>query len=212
MEIDSITIPRFVQTTSTSKVQIHGFADASIRAYGCCIYVRCSDTNKIVSRLLTAKSKVAPLKTKSLPRLELCAAHLLAKLWTRIKFMISFEIESVNFWTDSEITLHWIKTHPSSLATFVSNRVAEIQECSDVIWRHVPTKQNPADIVSRGCDVNELKNSIWFEGPSFLLSDSSKWPVNEHFELTENQHALEMRKTNIVLAVESQQNCLLDLI
>ena len=87
--------------------------DPSIRAYGCCIYIQSSETNTCVSRILTAKSKVAPLKFKSLPRLELCAAQLLAKLWNRIKRMMNFQIDDVYFWTDSEIVLHWIKRiHP----------------------------------------------------------------------------------------------------
>ncbi|XP_037823707.1 uncharacterized protein LOC119612057 [Lucilia sericata] len=207
LKIDSIEIPRFVHTTSSASVQIHGFSDASIRAYGCCIYIRSSISDNVSCRLLTAKSKIAPLKTKSLPRLELCAAHLLAKLWIRVKRMISFEIESVYFWKDSEITLHWIKTHPSTLATFVSNRVAEIQEWSEnVSWRHVPTRHNPADLVSRGCDVDDLKQSIWFDGPSFLLNDNSMWPVNNHFELTEDQVSLEKRKTNVLAAVEKSMN------
>ena len=98
------------------------------------------------------------------------------------------------------------------MTTFVSNRVAGIQEWSDqVSWRHVPTEQNPADIVSRGSDVKDLENSIWFEGPSFLLSDSSKWPVNEHFELTENQKLSEAKKVCVFLAVEGTSNCLLDM-
>ena len=75
----------------------------------------------------------------------------------------------------------------------------------------MPTDHNPADIVSRGCDVRELKQSIWFEGPSLLLNDSASWPVNKHFELTENQISFEKRKTNVFLAVEDPQNCLLDL-
>ncbi|KAI8116339.1 hypothetical protein CVS40_11578 [Lucilia cuprina] len=204
LKIDSIEIPRFVHTTSSASVQIHGFSDASIRAYGCCIYIRSSISDNVSCRLLTAKSKIAPLKTKSLPRLELCAAHL---LWIRVKRMISFEIESVYFWTDSEITLHWIKTHPSTLATFVSNRVAEIQEWSEnVSWRHVPTRHNPADLVSRGCDVDDLKQSIWFDGPSFLLKDNSMWPFNNHFELTEDQVSLNKRKTNVLAAVEKSMN------
>lgn len=111
IKIDSLQIPRFVHTTSLALVQIHGFCDASIRAYGCCLYLRSCYSANIYSNLLTAKSKVAPLKTKSLPRLELYA-----KLWNRIKKIISFEIE-----------------------TFVSNRVAEIQEWSDnVSWHHFP--------------------------------------------------------------------------
>ncbi|XP_037944367.1 uncharacterized protein LOC119677170 [Teleopsis dalmanni] len=113
-QMDSISIPRYVHIHSNIKCDIHGFADASIRAYGCCIYVRIHDSNGIHSELLTAKSKVAPLSTKSVPRLELCAAHLLAKLWSRIQPLITCEIGDVYFWTDSEITLHWIKTHPST--------------------------------------------------------------------------------------------------
>ncbi|XP_065368808.1 uncharacterized protein LOC135961242 [Calliphora vicina] len=206
LKIDIIEIPRFVLTSSNTECQIHGFSDASMRAYGCCIYIRSRASGKTSCRLLTAKSKVAPLKTKSLPRLELCAAHLLSKLWSKIKHTILFKVENVTFWTDSEITLHWIQTHPSTLATFVSNRVSEIQELSgQATWRHVPTKENPADIVSRGCNVEELVDSVWFNGPKFLLEETNMWPVNEHFELTPEQKSLETRKTNVFLAVEENE-------
>lgn len=206
--IDSIEIPRYVLTSMNSSCQIHGFADASMRAYGCCIYVRNEISGQLFSRLLTAKSKVAPIKTKSLPRLELCAAHLLAKLWSKLKTMLNCGVESITFWTDSEITLHWIRSHPSTLQTFVSNRVSEIQELSNgITWRHVPSKQNPADIVSRGCNVDELRDSIWFEGPQFLLEEQAKWPVNKHFTISEELDSLEKRKTcNVILAVEEKSD------
>ena len=158
-----------MNTAQYASVQIHGFSDASIRTYGFCIYIRSRESDKVLYRSITAKSKVAPLKTKSLPRFELCAAHLLANLWNLIKKMLNFEIESVHFWSDSEITLHWIRSHPSSLT-----EIAEIQEwTTNVSWCHVPTKCNPADLVSTGCDVNELRDSIWFEGPAFLLQESA---------------------------------------
>ncbi|XP_046807525.1 uncharacterized protein LOC124420040 [Lucilia cuprina] len=206
LKIYIIEIPRFVLTTSNAECQIHGFSDASMRAYGCCIYIRSRASGKTSCRLLTAKSKVDPLKTKSLPRLELCAAHLLTKLWSKIKHTVLFKVENVTFWTDSEITLHWIQTHPSTLATFVSNRVSEIQELSDqATWRHVPTKENPADIVSRGCNVEELVDSIWFNGPKFLLDECNTWPINDHFDLTPEQESLEKRKTNVLLAVEENE-------
>ena len=108
-----------------------------MKACGCCIYVRYSESNIMNSNLLIAKSKVAPSKkVKTLPRLELCASHLLAKLWHVVKSMLKkYETESVNFWSDSEIVLHWLKTNPSLLHTGVSNRVAEIQEKSaDASW------------------------------------------------------------------------------
>ena len=119
--------------------------------------------------------------------------------------MISCEIESVTLWTDSEVTLHWIQSHSSTLATFVSNRVSEIQELSaQVAWRHVPTKENPADIVSRGCNVDELVDSIWFNGPNFLLKESKSWPVNEHFRLTAEK-SKKNRKTNVCFAVKEKE-------
>ncbi|XP_055909622.1 uncharacterized protein LOC129944297 [Eupeodes corollae] len=213
-QLGEIKIPRFVETHSNAKIQVHGFADASTRAYGCCIYIRSQSTAGIKSTLLTAKSRVAPLKTKSIPRLELCAAHTLAKLWTRVEAMLSLDIDQVIFWTDSEITLHWIKTHPSTLATFVANRVSDIQEWTQkVSWRHVPTKQNPADILSRGCNVEEINASIWFKGPQFLLNEQSSWPVNSHFELSPEDEALEKRKTNTALiAVEKPRTKLLEFI
>ncbi|XP_075167480.1 uncharacterized protein LOC142239573 [Haematobia irritans] len=213
LQIGSIRIPRFVQTTSQSKIQIHGFADASLRAYGCCIYIRSEISNKVTCNLLTAKSKVSPLKTKSLPRLELCAAHLLAELWAKMREMLPFKVESVTFWSDSEITLHWIKTHPSQFSVFVANRISEIQErTSSVSWRHVPGRLNPADIVSRGCDIEEIMNSMWFYGPPFLLEGSCNWPSNPHFEVTKDIELLEKRKSAVLVSVNETRNDLMELI
>jgi len=86
-----------------------------MRAYRACIYVRTNTAEGLKSFLLTAKSKVAPLKTKTLHRPELCSAHLLADLYNRVRPLLNFFIIKVFLWTDSEITLAWIKTHPSSL-------------------------------------------------------------------------------------------------
>ncbi|XP_049305956.1 uncharacterized protein LOC125776615 [Bactrocera dorsalis] len=213
MQLSTISIPRYVNVQSSAICQIHGFSDASIRAYGCCIYIRSQTASGIKCMLLTAKSRVAPLKTKSLPRLELSAAHLLSKLWSRVAPMLNRHFEKITFWTDSEIVLHWIKTHPSSLQTFVANRVSEIQELTDKVhWRHVPTKQNPADQVSRGCNVDELNNSIWFGGPQFLLEDPALWPINTHFQLSPEDEALEKKKNAFTLISTTEKNPILDLI
>ena len=210
LEVGTVSIPRFVCTSPNSICQVHGFADASIRAYGCSLYIRCQNNDGVSVRLLTAKSKVAPLKTKTLPVLELCASFLLAKLWFTVKPLMNIPISSVTFWSDSQITLHWVKLHPSTLQTFVGNRVSYIQEvCNDVIWRHVPSKQNPENIVSRGTHVDELKNSIWFDGPAFLKTEPENWPKTK-INLSPEMENLQIRKC--VLSVEKVKNMFINLI
>ncbi|KAL7724582.1 hypothetical protein ACLKA6_010159 [Drosophila palustris] len=157
-DLHKISIPRYVCLDFYQQVQVHGFADASSHAYGCCIYIRTCNNKDVGVSLLTAKCRVAPLNVKTIPRLELCAALLLAKLWQQVSStMTKFTIDSVNFWSDSQVTLYWLERDSCTLGTFVANRVAETQELSKgVVWRHVPTDSNPADLVSRGTDINEI--------------------------------------------------------
>lgn len=206
-KIENLKIPRFVSCLSKAVIQVHGFSDASVRAYGCCLYLRCKTDTNVYVHLLTAKSKVAPLKTKTLPRLELCAAQLLVNLWMSIKSHIHFKIEHTYFWSDSSIVLHWLKTHPSTLSTFVGNRIAEIQENSlNATWRHVPSSENPADIISRGCDIASLENSIWFSGPNFLREAEEEWPLNITTISINDETMLETKKKHFVLlSTESEK-------
>ncbi|XP_075154313.1 uncharacterized protein LOC142227952 [Haematobia irritans] len=197
--LNQLEIPRFVLTSTEQEFQIHGFADASLVAYGCCIYVRAFEDNRYKSNLLISKSKVAPVVQQSLPRLELCAALLLSKTWEKIRHKFDKYNYKIFFWSDSKIVLSWLKKHSSSFVCFVANRVSEIQNITHKItWRHVPSKQNPADIVSRGCLANELADTIWFEGPNFLRQCENEWPNNnaQNIELPLN----EMRKTVLNIA------------
>ncbi|GFW66598.1 uncharacterized protein TNCV_3841371 [Trichonephila clavipes] len=68
------------------------------------------------------------------------------------------------------IVLAWLRKEPMDLKSFVQNRIAKIQELyPNQLWRHVPSDQNPADLVSRGVDPDKLlQQNLWFNGPTFL--------------------------------------------
>ncbi|XP_033220998.1 uncharacterized protein LOC117175397 [Belonocnema kinseyi] len=160
-------------------VQLHGSCDASEKAYGACIYIRSTDNQGVHHiSLICSKSRVAPLKQITLPKLELCAATLLVNLCQSTSQSLKIQIDKTYFWSDSTITLHWINTPSHTLKTFVANRVAEIQTHSNPCdWKHVPTHDNPADLVSRGKTAHEFLNAdIWQRGPSWLSQNDDKWP------------------------------------
>lgn len=191
--LNSFEIPRCLKELPSSLFEIHAFGDASEKAYGSVVYVRTIGlNNKYVVRLLCSKSKIAPLKPQSIPRLELCAALLNAELVTKVLSSLeNVKISKIIYWTDSEVTLGRIKTQVESrqtkLPVFESNRVAKIQELtSSKNWYYVPTSINPADVVSRGASASELIScDLWWNGPPFLLSDESSWPLQKSDNISE---------------------------
>lgn len=180
--IKDVVIPRFVYDGARHKsIQIHGFSDASEMAYGACVYVRVVHVDGHVSaHLLTAKSRVAPTKTLTIARLELCAATMLYDLVQRLSSEVFHEtpIDEVFYWTDSSIVLSWLNAPASSWATFVAHRVARIQANSTIFqWCHVPSESNPADLVSRGLSATELVScELWWKGPRFLREKHVMFP------------------------------------
>lgn len=177
-----LEIPRYLGTEINYEIQIHGFADASLLAYGACLYIRCSSIDNVhVTKLICAKSKIAPLKIISLPRLELCAAVILARLANKVLPKLKLNIKARYFWTDSSITLAWIKSPSSKWKTFVSHRVGEIQDITSLNeWNHVSSQDNPADLISRGCRPDQIiNNELWWEGPHWLTDNSDKWPKSK---------------------------------
>lgn len=171
-DLNSIQIPRHAIVNNPVIIELHGFCDASEKAYGACVYIRSIDTlQNIAVHLLISKSKVAPLRKLTLPRLELCGAVLLVKLSRKVlSSMPQLNISKQYFWCDSTIAIHWIKGSPTKWKTFVANRVANIQEHTNINqWFHVESKNNPADIISRGAIPSVLANSsLWWHGPLFL--------------------------------------------
>lgn len=184
-------IPRKVIGDSPKSIELHSFSDASQVAYGSCIYMRTLNENdEVTVRLLCSKSKVAPIKPMTIPRLELCAALLSAKLCRSVTDSLRLNPIKITHWCDANIVLCWINSDPSKLKTFVANRITEILDLTNrKDWRHVPTDVNPADLISRGVNANHLHdNLMWWQGPSFLYNDETKWPKlhqNQNIELPE---------------------------
>lgn len=180
INLNDVKIPRHVICKNPRRLELHGFSDASVQGYGACLYLRSTnDTGSHFVHLLCSKTRVAPLKTLSVPRLELCAAVVLARLASQAYKALNITFNDLIFWTDSTVVLGWIGTTPNLLKPFVANRVAEIQELSQTAtWRHVPTKDNPADLPSRGVSPSQLKEcSLWWNGPSWLSEDNMSWPI-----------------------------------
>ncbi|GBN50878.1 hypothetical protein AVEN_270062-1 [Araneus ventricosus] len=169
--VNLINVPRWIRSEQCISVELHGFADASELAYGAVIYVKSiSSYGGSEVKLLISKSRVAPLKFVTIPRLELCAAVLLSKLMRRVLRALKLEVSKTYFWTDSTIVLSWLEKECKDLKTFVANRISIIRTLTVAEqWNHVPSKQNPADLISRGMDPVKLQLCELWWSPSFLL-------------------------------------------
>nr|CAH7750761.1 unnamed protein product [Callosobruchus chinensis] len=171
LSLNELSIDRHAFCKNMKSFELHIFSDSSEKAYGACIYVKTVDNFDNTSvNLLTAKARLAPLKSITIPRLELCGALLAARLTEKVSKALQVENDVYYLWTDSTIVLSWLKAQPCIWKVFVANRVAEIQSLTeDCNWRHVPSGDNPADIVSRGLDPKQLKIcKLWLFGPKFL--------------------------------------------
>lgn len=182
--LQAIRIPRsFVPAgfSATQLVELHHFSDASDQGYGQCSYIRVVDTvGHIHVSLVMAKARVSPLKRVTVPRLELQAATLSTKIARFLHDELNIPDVKHYFWTDSEIVLAYISNARKRFQVFVANRVSQILQFSTADqWAHVATAQNPADIASRGANVKELSQSMWYKGPDFLwqpqVQHRSRW-------------------------------------
>ena len=166
-----------------------------------CIYIRSVDESDQISvQLLCGKSRVAPLKKNSLPRLELQAAPLLAQLKETVTASLEMKFEEEHFRSDSTITLCWIKSFFNCWKTFVANRASGIQNLTIDNWHHVCSEDNPADLISQRINSEELRDSeLWWKGPAWLSQPIRDWPRVINFK--NNESALEEKKCERTLIV-----------
>ena len=157
--------------------ELHHFCDASEFAYAAVSYLRIMNDEGVHVSFLFAKSRLAPIKKMTIPRLELTSAVLATKHDEMLRKELHVELQRSTFWTDSQITLHCLKNKDKRFDVFVSNRLSAIQNSTDVSqWHWVPTKENPADDATRGLKPHEL-DKRWINGPEFLRSSAIKYPA-----------------------------------
>lgn len=179
-QLSKIKVPRWLGVHSFDQVELHVFSDASEAAMGAVAYVINRSGKHASSNLVTSRSKVAPIKKSTIPRLELNAAVLAAKLASMLARLFKINAQSVYLWTDSTIVAQWVTKNPLNLSPYVANRVIQIQESTtQQQWRHIPGIDNPADLLSRGATATLIKQSkLWWHGPEWLLLPEDKWPKN----------------------------------
>nr|XP_022921167.1 uncharacterized protein LOC111429476 [Onthophagus taurus] len=181
--LSNFELPRFISSEDYLICELHLFCDASEIGYATCAYLRYHTIdNSIRTYFIGGKSRVAPLKTITIPRLELCGATLLVDFLETIQPILTsvLKIKSITAWSDSQVVLHWLNSVPNNWKTFVANRVAHIQNILPAnCWRYVPSAHNPSDCASRGLNPEQLLNSdIWWHGPRWFLDHDRNWPNN----------------------------------
>lgn len=200
--LTKIEIPRWMSSRYDDVItELHGFSDASKAAYSAVVYLRVVDAKgEVHTSLVVAKTRVAPIKQISIPRLELCGAVLLSKLLVECAEVLGIHKDNIRAWTDSTIVLAWLNSHPSRWKTFVGNRVAEVlSSLNSWQWFHVSTKMNPADCASRGVlPIALVNDTLWYSGPSFLREKEVQYIKPKDNNVTLEQ----VIKTNIATVPE----------
>ena len=202
--VNQLKVPRcyFRSSFKPILIELHGFSDASAQAYGAVVYLRAVyKDGSISSTIIASKTRVAPLKVQTIPRLELLAAVILVRLVSTLKGSLeALPNLATYYWTDSTVVLYWIR-NKKSWRQYVSNRVNEIKRYSmPEEWNHCPGLLNPADMPSRGLTGAELgENQVWWNGPEFLFLPKSDWPNSHELDDTREAESELIKEAPVIL-------------
>ena len=119
----------FSKDAMIRELQLYGFCDASEDAFAGVVYIQMTDSeDKVHTSLVVAKTKVAPIKRLTIPRLELCGTYLLTKILYHVREVLKISFSRVFAWTDSTIVLDWLKGNPQWFKQFVGNRISVMMD------------------------------------------------------------------------------------
>ena len=179
-KLKSIWFPRclFPAEEDIVRTELHTFADASEEACAASCYTRVvyQDGRVLVRHVKTA-TKLAPLKTVSVCKLELNAGLLGARLAQFVQMALKRRLDNRFFWTDSSTVRNWVRAVSSHYQVYVSHRIGEIQTLTEPQeWRFIPGRLNPADAATRSKLEEDEIPSWWLDGPAFLYEEEPAWP------------------------------------
>ena len=208
VEVSRTISPYLEEVTA---LDLHHIMDASgkaVSAQTVAVVMQPSGTTK---GLLTSKSRIAK-RGLTMPRQELVACQMGANLAANVNMALDgWLVHGNNCWTDSIVTLCWVKNLFRNWKTFVSNRVHKIFDISGSInlnWRHVPTEINSADHGSRGASIQKLEKIEWWKRADWLI-DRSKWPLEtEKFDEAQEIAEEELKQNSefVLMALEKKNN------
>ncbi|XP_065094108.1 uncharacterized protein LOC135714654 [Ochlerotatus camptorhynchus] len=180
--IDEVKVPRCffgsLLPQEVDEIEVHVFTDASVAACACVAYLRMMFSGGSWCSLVAAKTKVTPLRTLSIPRLELQAAMMGSRLLQNVCSALTLNIRKRFLWTDSATVLAWLRSDSRRYHQFVAFRVGEILSLTSVDeWHYVPSKLNVADDATKWNSGPSFDpENRWFQGPSFLRDPKGQWP------------------------------------
>ena len=175
-EVSTLELQRCYFSEPVESHELHVFGDSSKEVFAAVAFLRARQKSDGSTQLacVIRKGRVAPMKSLTIPKLELQAALLASRLKRHVEAALTLAIEKFYMWSDSSTVLQWLHS-PEKQPVFVANRISEILDASTVDeWAHVSSTNNPADVVTRGMSIDELKSSAWINGPEFLRTED--WP------------------------------------